>query len=51
MDTIFGYEVPMPASDVYIAIATVAAFLPTVYITHWTIAFIFGRLSGKRKVL
>ena len=49
MGTILGYEVPMPASDVYISIATVAAFLPVAYVTHWTITFIAGQLLGKRK--
>ena len=45
---IFGYEIPMPASDVYIALTTVAAFLPTVLVVHRLIAVIGRRLSGKR---
>lgn len=44
---IWGYEIPMPASDIYIALATIAAFLPAVFITHRVIAFIAGKLSSK----
>ena len=45
---IWGYEIPMPASDVYIALATVASFLPAVLIIHRFIAFIRRRMLGKR---
>ena len=33
-DTLFGYDIPMPRKDLFIAIATVAAFLPAVVIVH-----------------
>ena len=46
-DTLFGYELPMPASDLYVALGTVAAFLPTVYIVHNFIAFVL-RAFAKR---
>ena len=46
-DTLFGYELPMPVSDLYVALGTVAAFLPTVYIVHNIIAYIL-RLFAKR---
>ena len=46
-DTLFGYELPMPASDLYVALGTVAAFLPVVVIVHRIIAFI-SRLFLKR---
>ena len=39
-DTLFGYEIPMPRSDVFIAIATVAAFLPTVVVGHHIALFV-----------
>ena len=45
---IFGYEVPMPPSDVYIALTTVAAFLPTVLVIHRLVAFIGRQLYNKR---
>ena len=44
---IFGYEVPMPPSDVYIALTTVAAFLPTVLVIHRLVAFIGRQLYNK----
>ena len=44
---IWGYEIPMPASDVYIALATVASFLPAVLITHRAIAFVAAKLLKK----
>lgn len=46
-DTLFGYELPMPSSDLYVAVGTVAAFLPAVYIIHRIIAS-FLRLFTKR---
>lgn len=46
-DTLFGFELPMPALDLYVALGTVAAFLPSVYIVHHTIAFVL-RLFTKR---
>ena len=46
-DTLFGFELPMPALDLYVALGTVAAFLPVVYIVHHTIAFVL-RLFTKR---
>ena len=39
-DSLFGYELPMPVIDLYVALGTVAAFLPSVYIVHHTIVFI-----------
>jgi hypothetical protein len=49
MDTIFGYEIPMPASDVYTAIATVAAFLPAVFIVHRAVVYVLRLLPKTLK--
>jgi hypothetical protein len=45
-DTILGHPIPFPLSDLYIAIATVALFLPTVVLVHRTIGFLYRRISG-----
>jgi hypothetical protein len=44
-DTIYGYEIPMPKGDLFIAITTVALFLPTLIVVHNLVAFI-GRTLG-----
>ena len=41
---LFGYELPMPRVDLYIALATVAGFLPAVVIAHHLVAFVLRRL-------
>lgn len=43
--TIFGYPIPMPRSDLYIALATVAGFLPAVVVVHHLVAFIGRRVA------
>ena len=48
-DTILGHEIPMPLSDLYVAIATVALFIPTVVVVHNSIAFIIRKLQGVKK--
>ena len=42
--SIFGYPLPMPRSDLYIALATVAGFLPAVVIVHHTVIFIIKQV-------
>lgn len=49
MDTIFGYEIPLPASDVYISILTVMSFLPAVFIIHRLIAVALGMLPKRKQ--
>ena len=46
--SIWGYDVPMPASDVYIALMTVASFLPAVLIVDRLMGFVVKRLSSKK---
>ena len=46
--SIWGYDIPMPASDVYIALMTVASFLPAVLIVDRLIGFVVKRLSSKK---
>lgn len=41
---LFGHQLPMPRVDLYIALATVAGFLPAVVIVHHLVAFVFRRL-------
>ena len=48
-DSVFGHELPMPLSDVYIAIATVALFIPTVIVVHNSVAFIIRKLQAVKK--
>lgn len=46
--SIWEYDIPMPASDVYIALMTVASFLPAVLIVDRLIGFVVKRLSSKK---
>jgi hypothetical protein len=48
MDTILGYEIPLPASDVYISILTVMSFLPAVFAVHRLTAFALNLLPKRR---
>lgn len=48
-DTVFGHELPMPLNDVYIAIATVVLFIPTVIVVHNSVAFIIRKLQRAKK--
>lgn len=48
MHTFLGYEIPMPAEDLYVALTAVTCFLPAVYLTHWTIVYL-ARLLPKSK--
>ena len=48
-DKVLGHEIPMPLTDVYIAVATVALFIPTVIVVHHCVAFILRRLRGVKK--
>ncbi len=43
-DTLFGYDIPMPRKDLFLAIATVAAFLPAVVLAHNAV-LLLARLS------
>ena len=40
LDTLFGYPIPMPKSDLLIALATVVSFLPVFVIVYRTSAWI-----------
>ena len=46
-DTLLGYEIPMPASDVLVALATVVGFLPAVFVLHRTLAALLGAFAPK----
>ncbi len=50
MDTILGYEIPLPAGDVYISILTVMSFIPAVFIVHRLTAFMISMLPKRRKM-
>jgi hypothetical protein len=47
-DNLFGYPIPFPKSELFIAIGTVAAFLPAIVILHFVFSRILG-LFSKRK--
>ena len=48
-DKVLGHELPMPLTDVYIAVATVVLFIPTVIVVHNVVAFIAKHLRGVKK--
>lgn len=48
-DKVLGHELPMPLTDVYIAVATVVLFIPTVIVVHNVVAFIVKYLRGVKK--
>lgn len=48
-DKVLGHELPMPLTDVYIAVATVALFIPAVIVVHHIVAFIVKQLRGIKK--
>ena len=51
-DTLFGYDIPMPRKDLFIAIATVAAFLPAVVLAYnfgLLLAWLFYRPFANKK--
>lgn len=48
-DKVLGHELPMPLTDVYVAVATVVLFIPSVIVVHHFIAFIVRRLRGPKK--
>lgn len=39
----------MPLGDVYVAVATVVLFIPTVIVVHHFVAFMVRRLRGTKK--
>ena len=41
---IWGYEVPLPASDIYTALLAVGLFLPAVVVIHNIAAFVSRRV-------
>ena len=41
---LWGYEVPLPASDIYTALLAVGLFLPTVVILHNVVAFLLRQV-------
>ena len=43
---IWGFEVPLPASDIYTALLAVGLFLPTVVLAHNIVAFVVRRIRG-----
>lgn len=49
-DVLFGHEIPFPLSDLVFAVATVAAFLPTVCLVHWTVAGALRLCQRKARV-
>ncbi len=48
-DTVLGHELPMPLTDVYVAVATVVLFIPSVIVVHHFVALVVRRLRGAKK--
>lgn len=48
-DTLFGYEIPMPKSDLFTALATVCGFIPVVIIVHQVVAFLLSFVRKPHK--
>lgn len=48
-DKVLGHELPMPLTDVYIAVATVVLFIPTVIVVHNVVALVVRYLRGVKK--
>ena len=47
-DTLFGYPIPFPKSDLITALVAVCAFLPTVAIVHLIIAKVAGLFKKEK---
>lgn len=48
-EKLFGYEIPMPRSDLFIALATVICFLPVTVIIYQSVMLVNKFLIPKRK--
>lgn len=42
-----GHRIPLPATDFYLALATVALFLPAVVLVHRTVVVVVRLLTRK----
>lgn len=47
-DTLFGFPIPFPKSDLIIAIVAVASFLPAVVIVHTVLAKLAGLFKKEK---
>jgi len=47
--TLFGYEIPMPRSELFIPIATVVSFLPVIVLVYRVVVGIRHLFSNKDK--
>lgn len=49
LNSLFGYEIPMPRSELFIAIATVISFLPVVVLVYRVVLGIRHLISKDKK--
>lgn len=49
-EKLFGYEIPMPRSDLFIALATVVSFLPVFVIVYRTVAWLYSSVTVKKRL-
>ena len=49
-ETLFGYEIPMPRSDLFIALATVVGFLPFTVVVYHIIMWTRSLVNPKAKL-
>lgn len=47
-DTLFGYAIPMPKSDLFVALASIAALFPCVIAAHWLVTTLLVCSKPKR---
>jgi len=48
VDTLFGYPVPFPKQDFYIAFIAVVCFLPTLVVIHFIVAGFLSLFKKKK---
>jgi hypothetical protein len=46
--SLFGYDIPFPTKDLYIAVIAVAGFLPATVLVHFLVSRALALLKPKR---
>lgn len=47
--TLFGYDIPFPRRDLFIALAAVIGFLPITVILHTLVTTVYRLIAGDRR--
>ena len=48
-ENFFGYDIPMPRSDLFIALATVISFLPLFVVGYRSVAWLYNSAVAKKR--